>query len=149
MSPVSSFNNATQINLVVGDYFKSQQQSLEHMDSATNLIAWLRSKTLLLAILQKAQMDATGSAKAVIRAVITRWTSHYMAIKRLLELKPSLMSVVYADEARSTPDKLIVIGDAKAKRKAHAMIGIIKNPLFWYSLARSVFTVLVSCVQGF
>ena len=61
-----------------------------------------------------------------------------MAIRRLLELKASLMSIVYADEARPANDKLIVIGDAKAKRKAEAMIKILKDSLFWHALTRFV-----------
>ena len=48
------------------------------------------------------------------------------------------MSIVYADEARPANDKLIVIGDAKAKRKAEAMIKILKDSLFWHALTRFV-----------
>jgi hypothetical protein len=108
-----------QINLVVGDYFKAEQEFLVCADKATELISWLRSKTLVLALLRQAQIDATGGhAKAVIRAVITRWTAHYLAYRRLLELKPTLMSVVFADEARRDDQKQIVTGDTKAKAKA-------------------------------
>jgi hypothetical protein len=62
-----------------------------------------------------------------------------MAFKCLLKLKPSLMSIVYADEAQATSDKLIVIGDTKAKTKAHTTINIIKNPLFWHAITQFIF----------
>lgn len=121
---------------MVGDYFKSGTSVLEFTDDATDLIGWLRSKTLLLALLRAAHMEATGVTKAVIRAVLTRWTSHFLAYRRLLELQPSLVAIVYADEAREPSQRKIIIGDAKAKAKSRSMIAIIKNPLFWHAITR-------------
>ncbi|KAF9456718.1 hypothetical protein BDZ94DRAFT_1177124 [Collybia nuda] len=70
-----------QINLVVGDYFKSDAPVLDYTDEATELITWLRSRTIVLGLIRQAQIDTVGPShtKAVIRAVLTRWTSHYMA----------------------------------------------------------------------
>jgi hypothetical protein len=127
------------INLVVGDYFKfAAEDVLVYTDKASELITWLRSKTLVLALLRTAQMNATGHAKAVIRAVITRWTAHFQAYRRLLELKSTLTSIVYADEARPDNQKLIVTGDAKAKSKSKAMTDVIKDPQFWVGIARYI-----------
>ena len=62
------------INLVVGDYFKSKAEALEFTDEVSELIAWLQSKTLILALLREVQAalpGGTGGIKAVIRAVLT------------------------------------------------------------------------------
>jgi hypothetical protein len=125
-----------QVNLVVGDYFRSPVAVLEYTDIANELITWLRSKTLVLALLRKAQLDTTGTALAVIRAVLTRWTAHYQAYKRLLELQGVLQMLVSAENARPESMKLIVTGDRKAKDHAKRMIEIITNSVFWHSIAR-------------
>ncbi|GLB43960.1 putative protein of unknown function (DUF 659) [Lyophyllum shimeji] len=130
---------AHQINLVVGDYFKSNTVILVYAEQATELIAWIRSKTLpVLGLIRESQIRNLGPArtKAIIRAALTRWTAHYMAFHRLVELHQTLISVIYADEALPEPDRKIVIGDAKAKAKARSMIAIIKNPTFWHSILR-------------
>jgi hypothetical protein len=124
---------------VVGKYFKSNSDVLKYADDATQLITWLRSKTLILAKIRKVFIDSKARPLAVIRAVLTRWTSHYMAYRRLLDLRLALDAVVANDALQSRDeDKTVVTGDAKAKRKALQMVKIIKDPLFWHSLARLV-----------
>jgi hypothetical protein len=76
---IATHNFANQVNLVVGKYFKSNADVLKYTDKATQLIAWLRSKTLVLAMLQKVRADANLMPLSVIRAVLTRWTANYMA----------------------------------------------------------------------
>lgn len=115
-----------QINLIVGDFFKSKAVDLKYADIATDLITWLRSKTLILNHL----------TLAVLRAVLTRWTAHYVAFSRLVQLKPSLLSLVYADIAKPDKEKIIVIGNKQAKEKANAMIDVIKNEAFWAAITR-------------
>lgn len=95
-----------------------------YADMAAEVITWLRSKTLVLSLLHL----------AVLRAVITRWTAHFVAFRRLLALKKDLLAVIYNDNTKAPNDKLIVIGDAKAKAKATKMINIIKNDTFWYAI---------------
>ncbi|SJL01174.1 uncharacterized protein ARMOST_04492 [Armillaria ostoyae] len=127
---------AHQINLIVGDYFKADQDFLLYSPLATELITWLRSKTFLLALIREAQLRKGASMVTVIRAVITRWTAHYLAFRRLLELQPTLKLLVAEDEMLPQKEKKIAIGDANARRRANKMIGIINDPLFWKSLAR-------------
>ncbi|KZT20928.1 hypothetical protein NEOLEDRAFT_1158419 [Neolentinus lepideus HHB14362 ss-1] len=60
---------AHQINLVVGDYFKSSQWFFQYADMANDLIAWLRSQTFLLALLQQIQIENYhGRTLAIIHA---------------------------------------------------------------------------------
>jgi hypothetical protein len=83
---VTDIHSPMQINLVVGKYFKSNAGVLKYANKATQLIAWLRSKTLILAMLHKVRIATNLSPLAVIRAVLTRWKAHYMAYWHLLEL---------------------------------------------------------------
>jgi hypothetical protein len=125
-----------QVNLVVGDYFRSGIDVLDFTDLANALITWLRSKTLVLALLRNAQLETTGTALAIIRAVLTRWTAHYQAYKRLLELKATLQMLVSAEAARPESKKMIITGDKKAKDHATEMLNVIMNSTFWHAIAR-------------
>lgn len=91
-----------QINLIVGDYFKVDKGFLRYSHQATELITWLRSKTYVLALIKQTQHDLKLNQVSVIRPVLTRWTSHYLAFRRLLELKPCLSVIASQEVARST-----------------------------------------------
>lgn len=126
-----------QINLVVGDYFKSETSVLEFTDHATELITWLRSKTQILGLLREVQARMGENAvKSVIRAVLTRWTAHYLSYSRLLDLRSVLIMVVEMDSRRQEKDRCVVAGDAKSKKKAKEMVALIQNDTFWRALLR-------------
>ena len=127
-----------QVNLVVGDYFKSEAEALSFADKASDLITWLRSKTLLLALLREVQAAVPGNKsniKAVIRAVLTRWTMHYQSYRRLRELHTFMIVVITIDEERPIQERRVITGDTRAKAKATEMVRLIKNPGFWHALA--------------
>jgi hypothetical protein len=125
-----------QVNLVVGDYFRSPIDVLQYTDIANELITWLRSKTLVLALLRKAQLDTRGTALTVIRAVLTRWTAHYQAYKCLLKLQGALQMFVSVENARPDSKKLIATGERKAKDHANKMMEVITDSVFWRAIAR-------------
>nr|GAT59230.1 predicted protein [Mycena chlorophos] len=102
---------------------------------ATDLITWLRSKTFVLALLRKVQQETNSPLLAIIRAVLTRWTSHYLAFTRLLEISGPLKLLVSQEDLRG-PDNQIITGDSKAKARARAMVRTIKNDTFWAAIQR-------------
>lgn len=122
---------------MVRDYFKSKAEILVYADEASDLITWLCSKTLILALLREVQQALPGNKniKAVIRAVLTRWTMHYQAFRRLGELHTVIVMVVEDDEKRPAKERNIVTGDTRVKAKAAEMIKLIKNPMFWHALS--------------
>ncbi|EEB92774.1 hypothetical protein MPER_08670, partial [Moniliophthora perniciosa FA553] len=71
-------------------------------------------------------------------AVLTRWTSHYQAFRRLLQVRSQLVAVMATEGARSTRDKLIITGTKDAKERAIKMIEHIHNPLMWRAVTRIV-----------
>ncbi|KAJ3777435.1 hypothetical protein FB446DRAFT_615658, partial [Lentinula raphanica] len=117
------------INLIVGDYFKVDQEFLTYSKDASELITWMRSKIYVLALIRSTQLDTRQPVVTVIRAVLTRWTSHYLAFRRLLDLRKTLDYIVAKDQI--LPESQLVTGDAKGKEKARKMIKLIKNLDFW------------------
>jgi hypothetical protein len=117
-----------QINLVVGDIFTSNSDLLKYTDLAAELITWLRSKTFVLGKLPY----------AVLRAVLTRWTAHYNAYRRLLDLYIPLKFLVDHDArhpgSENERQRILITGNKKAQEKAEAMVRIIRDPLFWHKL---------------
>ena len=69
----------SQWNLIVGDLFKVKDDYGKYGNMAQELITWLRSKTQVLALLCDIQMATMGKTLTIIRAVLTRWISHYLA----------------------------------------------------------------------
>uniref|UniRef100_A0A0W0F2I9 HAT C-terminal dimerisation domain-containing protein n=1 Tax=Moniliophthora roreri TaxID=221103 RepID=A0A0W0F2I9_MONRR len=128
---------AHQLNLVVGDYFKSDATCLQYVDTVTNLITWLRGKSMLKSLLQQAQDTANLPWLTIIHAVLTCWTSHYQAFRCLLQVCVPLESVILLEEARPRDKKLIIIGK-EAKDRAKKMIENIQNPLMWHAITRIV-----------
>jgi hypothetical protein len=97
--PLVSVSHIGQINLIVGDYFKCTISiHSQYTNQATELITWLRSKTQVLGMMRDIQIAMSESnqqpALAVIRPVITRWTAHYLAYKRLLNIKWVLENMI-------------------------------------------------------
>ena len=117
---------------------------ITYSKAACELITWLRSKTYILVQLKEVQVQSGNHVRAVIRAVLTRWTAHYLAFSRLLELQHPL-KVLVSHDAMAAPDKKILVpsgGSAANKRKAREMIATIEDPVFWHSLARCEFMLL-------
>ena len=137
---------AHQINLIVGDYFKCKSSTfIKISENATELITWLRSKTFVLASLRELQLEANQPALTVIRAVLTRWTAHYLAYSRLLALEPHLKALVSKDLIKGEQNSQLIIGDARSKAKAREAISIIidHGNTFWNGL-RGYFLYLIS-----
>ncbi|KAG1802172.1 uncharacterized protein HD556DRAFT_1228363 [Suillus plorans] len=120
-----------QFNLIVGDLFKVKDDYGQYGDLAQDLITWLRSKTHILALLHELQISTLGKTLSIIRAVLTRWLSHYLVYRRLLDVRPTLELLITKHEAdiRST-------GDARSRAKTSAAIATIRNPTFWHAMAQ-------------
>ncbi|KAF8151632.1 ribonuclease H-like domain-containing protein, partial [Crassisporium funariophilum] len=127
---------AHQINLVVSDYFDVDSDILTYTDKASDLITWLRSKTIVLGLLRKNQEETNGTTQAILRAILTQWTAHLRAYKHLLIVRPNLVSIIHQDNAQTSENKLIITGDTKTKARSRKMCDVIKNNLFWVSLAQ-------------
>ena len=122
----------------MGTYFKIVDTWYhEYSKLAEELITWIRSKTLFHAVLKSTHGAMTNTnGLAVLRAVLTRWTSHYLAYCRLDDLRLALQTVVQNDVILPDEKKCVIIGDSRAKEKARSMVVIINDPRFWVALGR-------------
>ncbi|KAI0801429.1 ribonuclease H-like domain-containing protein [Fomes fomentarius] len=123
---------AHQIELVVHDYFKADTDIFVWTKQADEVICWLRSRNYLLALLLDIQKQLPGNhgpPKTVIRGVLTRWMSYYLAYRRLLELQPVLLML--ANDSR-----IYLSGSADSHEKTRTMIPILRNGLLWHNVAR-------------
>ncbi|KAI0688276.1 hypothetical protein BC835DRAFT_1284976 [Cytidiella melzeri] len=100
----------------------------------------LRSKTLVLGLLCHIQLRLKPEATplSVIRPILTRWTSHYIAFRRLLQLHTSIQTLIEQDEGSDESE--IITGTTAAKSKAIEMIAHLKDDSFWIAIKRYVFT---------
>ncbi|KAF9494661.1 hypothetical protein BDN71DRAFT_1392892, partial [Pleurotus eryngii] len=123
---------AHQINLVVGDYFKNAGPEVtEILNEAISVINWFTSHTRALGLLRKRQKDTIGNVLAFVRAVLTRWTTHFLSLRRLLAMSTALRTVATMDEK----ELLIVAGDdADLVAKAQEIIDTILSRTFWERL---------------
>lgn len=128
------------MNLIVGDYFAFASELLDTIDDANELIAWLRSKTTILAEIRRESIARFGKALAVLRVVLTRWTSHFRAYERLLLLRTVLEAILSLDRCRTEQaDRLVLTWhDRSSKQKAEDMEKLIQNGAFWHNLTRHV-----------
>ena len=82
----------------------------------------------------------------MIRAVITRWTAHFAAYARILDIR-WVEQLVREDEALPRNESRLMTGDKTSQQKAEKMIAIIKNPAFWHNLARYVLAIATAQPQ--
>ncbi|EJF60609.1 hypothetical protein DICSQDRAFT_62505 [Dichomitus squalens LYAD-421 SS1] len=114
IAPDCYAHQASYIELVVHDYFKNVQLNLPtHRPGDSPL--------------------------SVIRGVLTRWTSIYLAYRRLLQLRTALMVFIedrfYAPSRRDNR-RIFESGTLESHAKTREMIEELKKPLLWHHLSR-------------
>ncbi|KAF8844642.1 hypothetical protein BDN67DRAFT_666973 [Paxillus ammoniavirescens] len=125
---------AHQINLIVGDVFKIKHHFIEIVNDALEVVKWFNNHSRALALLQDAQMAKLNLILTLILPVLTRWTSHYLSVTRLVKLELAFKQMLL--DAGEDLETLIVCGGTKAdaKRKAKEVLDILQRPSFWPDL---------------
>ena len=123
------------MNLIVGDVFKAKGRFKKIIDKALAVVKWFNNHGRALGLLRRVMMEKMNKVLALILPIITRWTSHYLSVDRLLELEDCLIQVVL-----SFKDELITCAGKTSKVKAVAqrIIKIIRSGEFWDDLRMSV-----------
>lgn len=122
---------AHQINLIVGDYLSLRIPFLECVPRAMELIKWTNNHSRALGIFRQEQMSTYGKVLALIRPVITRWTAHYLSLRRLLEVDIPMKTAWLKHS-----DKMLACVGPKADAQAQAMSikEIVEDHQFWYQV---------------
>ncbi|KAJ8584682.1 hypothetical protein M405DRAFT_746591, partial [Rhizopogon salebrosus TDB-379] len=120
-----------QVNLVVGDVFKIKHVFIEIVTEALEVVKWFNNHSRALSMLRAVQLSKHGKILALILPVLTRWTSHYLAVTRLIETELAFKQLLL--DAGETLEPLVECagGRADAKRKARETLGILQRPNFW------------------
>lgn len=118
-----------QINLVVRNLFEGSTSALLFEAQMRGFIQWWNFYPRPQCLLAEEQVQ--GRSLVLIRPVLSRWTSHAAAAKRLIKLSIPLQPLVL----RKREELLASIAqDRKSQSTAQAILYILRNPLFWNGL---------------
>jgi hypothetical protein len=123
-----------QVNLIVGEYLKCMKQHRKTMEDALDVVKWFNHHGRALGLLRKEQMSTFGKILVLILPCLTRWTSHYLAVRRLLELRVAFSKLTCDPKILEI---LLVCAGKKQEQLAEAerIVGIICREGFWDELA--------------
>jgi hypothetical protein len=120
------------------------------MRRQSNRVYWLASRqNYVLVLLRAIQETNSLHISSVIRAVLTHWTAHHLAYRRLLEIRLSLQILVENDEKLELRNQQLLPGDASAWEGSRKNIAVIKNNGFWNALARYIILCYNSTFRAF
>ncbi|KAI0731798.1 ribonuclease H-like domain-containing protein, partial [Fomitopsis betulina] len=120
---------AHQINLVTGDVFKHVSAMFKDLlDNALEIIKWFNNHTRALGMLKDTMIVKLGKAVCLILPVITRWTLHYLAVRRLIGAECTFLQLLLDRE-----DELVLCAGDKEPvwRKAEEVISKLRQPAFF------------------
>lgn len=108
---------------------------MEAASKAQTVVKWFNNHSRALGILHVEQTHTLGKTLALVFAVVTRWTSVYQSLCRLLECIRPLRAI-----AVSQKDVLLLAGGKtpKAKQAASEVLGILNDEQFWTDITRYV-----------
>jgi hypothetical protein len=124
---------AHQINLIVGDYLALKLPFQDCVPKALNVIKWMNNHSRALGLFRQEQLCTYQKALALILPVITRWTAHYLSLRRLLTVEKPLKTawIKYGET-------MIASAGSKSddNAKAIAVQKVIEDPGFWYHIKK-------------
>ncbi len=124
--------------MILGDYFKENEEASEYAEKATGLIGWFLNHQKVRAIIDDVQQTKNSCILAFIVANLTQWTTHFLAFDRLLTLKSCLChaAIIHREELIKAQ-----VGAASARKErlkltaaAEEQIDLIDDADFWKGL---------------
>lgn len=112
------------------------------LDDALEVIKWFNNHMRVLGILKDTMEEKFGKALCLILPVITRWTSHYLAVQRLIDVEHAFRQL-FLDDRES--ELVLCAGEKEeAKEKARNIMEKLKEPEFFSGLRRYVSYPIIS-----
>lgn len=126
---------AHQINLIVGDYLSLQIDFLTCLPKAFSVIKWMNNHSRALGLFHREQLQTYNKTLALILPVITRWTAHYLSLRRLLDIEISIRAcwMKYSKEMIECAGPR-----ADVQQKAREIQAVVEDPQFWAQVKRYV-----------
>ena len=75
---------------MLGDYYKTNPEVSTLVDAAVEVVRWFNNHSWCLEKLSEEQITTYQKSWALILPVITRWTSHFCSLSRLLQVNKAL-----------------------------------------------------------
>jgi len=126
---------AHQINLIVGNYLALKLPFQDCVTKALVVIKWMNNHSRTLGLFRQEQVFMYHKFLVLILPVITRWTTHYLSLRRLLTIeKPLKVAWLKHNET------MIASAGSKNEDKAKVLVvqATINNPDFWHNIRKSV-----------
>jgi hypothetical protein len=122
-----------QVDLVIGDIFKGENQFVAWIDNALKVVEWFNNHTQATRMLRDAQRIVLGNVICLILPAQKQWTSYYLAMHRLLQLE-----LVFKRLLLDSREELVCCtGDnPDAKLEAHLVIELLEGHDFWANLRK-------------
>ncbi|PCH34657.1 hypothetical protein WOLCODRAFT_79053 [Wolfiporia cocos MD-104 SS10] len=120
-----------QLCLILGDYYKQNPQVKSLVDEAILVIKWFNNHSYALGVLNEEQMSMYKKSHALIMPMVTRWTSNFCALDRLLDIWKAIQITSIKHE-----DRLVESVGQKhsAKTKATQVLALVKDTTWWKAL---------------
>src|SRR6266545_3861854 len=124
---------AHQINLIVGDYLALKLPFQDCVTKALVVIKWMNNHSRALGLFRQEQLYMHQKILALILPVITRWTAHYLSLRRLLTVE-KVLKVAWLKHSET----MIASAGPKSEDKAKAIEvqEIINDLQFWYHVKK-------------
>jgi hypothetical protein len=128
-------NFTPQVPLMLGDYYKENPKVAALMDTAVEVVKWFNNHSWCLGKLSEEQTTTYKKVWALILPVITRWTSHFCSLSRLLQVNKA----VKLTATRHREEFLDYVGrDAKKIRNANQVLDHVLDNNWWKELTMYV-----------
>ena len=108
---------------------------------AVDIVNWFNNHGVALDLLRKEQTLTRSTPYALIRPVLTRWTSHFLSCTRLLLLEPDIRSCVFRHAACLEQS---AGRDVDALEKVVHILALVRDDEFWFKLKKCVH---IFCIQ--
>ncbi|EUC60305.1 hAT family dimerization protein [Rhizoctonia solani AG-3 Rhs1AP] len=125
---------AHQINLILGDLFKAKMDFISAVAMSQEVIKWFNNHSRALEMLHNEQLHSLRKTLALITPVLTRWTSIYMSVRRLLDCLPAFRGMI--NNCPCDQFQTLAGVDRKSRDKALDVWNILNNNQFWKDLTR-------------
>ncbi|KAJ7194288.1 ribonuclease H-like domain-containing protein [Mycena pura] len=129
---------AHQGQLMLGDYLVVNVDAAKIAEQAIEIVHWILSHDRVRKIFDDAQFEKNFKVLVYLVANLTRWTTHYIAFRRLLELRGALRHAVYLRRDDLITAQLGAEKNKKARAKITAQVNtqcdLIEDNSFWSSL---------------
>src|SRR5579859_4706982 len=79
---------------MLGDYYKKNPKIAALLDEAIEVIKWFNNHSFALGLFNKEQLATYREIWALILPVITRWTSHFCSLSRILQVNKAMKITV-------------------------------------------------------